>query len=73
MYTREKEKRIQEDIFFYLSTLDQIFQQFHLNSSVAQLPTCVRQKIHLILSVSEAVISLEMREESKSNVTNVSI
>ena len=73
MYTREKEKRIQEDIFFYLSTLDQIFQQFHLNSSVSQLPTSVRQKIHLILSVSEAVISLEMREESKSNVTNVSI
>ena len=59
--------------FFCFSELDKIFQLFHLYGFVARSFTKLFPKNHLIPSKSETVISLEMREGSKWNVTNVSV
>ena len=57
--------------FFYFSEL--LFQLFYLYSSIAKSSTSSFPKIHLIWSKSESVISLEIREGSKSIVKNVSV
>ena len=48
--------------FFWFSEFDQIFQLFHLYSSVAKLGISVCRKIYPIRSKSESVIRLEIRE-----------
>ena len=49
--------------FSYFSDLDQIFQTFHFNRSVAQSSTNLCPKIYLICSKLESVISFEIRED----------
>ena len=65
------DKKETHTVFF--SDLDEIIQLFYLYSSVAQSSISYNPKIHLIRSKWEWVISLEIKEESKSNVTNVVI
>ena len=69
---KKRKAYIIED-FFYLSEMYHIFQLFHLFSYEALLSVSLCQKIRLIRFRSESVISLEIKEGSKLNVTNVSI
>ena len=68
LYTRQKGKHTVG--FFLFSELDEIFQIFH---SITQSSTSLCPKLHLIRSEFESGFTLEIREGSKSNVTNVSI
>ena len=70
---KKKKKRNAYSRFFHFSERDKIFQLFRLYRSVAQSSPSLCPKMHLIWSRTESVISLEVTEGSKSNVTNGSI
>lgn len=66
-YKRQKRNAYRRDFFAIL----ELFQLFHLYCSVAQLPIKLCPKIYLVGSILESVISLGIRDGSKSNVTYV--
>ena len=68
-YTRQKKNAV--IIFlFYFSELEQIIQLFPLYSSVAQSSYSLCLRKHLLRFKSESVISPELRNGSKLNVTD---
>ena len=59
-------------LFFGVGSFN-FFSYFIYKSFVAKSSTSLFPKIHLIRSEPESVINIEVREGSKSNVTNVAI